>query len=105
MSEREDDTIIGPPLSDYLSGQAMGRLNERDRFVDDDVKWSVDHTRAPGKITRPQGGEVTSAMQNAVINDRLITMVEYLKAKVDEGDWHAVTDAAIDIRVLEAKKR
>ncbi len=31
--------------------------------------------------------------------DRLI---EYLKMKVEQADWHGVSDAANDIRVLEA---
>lgn len=32
------------------------------------------------------------------------TLVEYLKAKVDQADWHGVSDAANDLRVLEAQK-
>lgn len=31
------------------------------------------------------------------------TLIAYLKAKTEEGDWHAVSDAANDLRVLEAK--
>lgn len=31
-------------------------------------------------------------------------LVEYLKAKVDQADWHGVSDAANDLRVLEAQK-
>lgn len=30
-------------------------------------------------------------------------LVAYLQAKVTEGDWHAVSDAANDLRVLEAR--
>jgi hypothetical protein len=29
-------------------------------------------------------------------------LIEYLKVKVDVGDWHGVSDAANDLRVLEA---
>lgn len=30
-------------------------------------------------------------------------LINYLRMKVDECDWHAVSDAANDLRVLEAK--
>lgn len=30
------------------------------------------------------------------------TLIAYLKAKVDIADWHGVSDAANDLRVLEA---
>lgn len=30
-------------------------------------------------------------------------MIKYLEHKVDEHDWHAVADAANDLRVLEAR--
>ena len=30
------------------------------------------------------------------------TLIVYLKMKVEEADWHAVSDAANDLRVLEA---
>ena len=30
------------------------------------------------------------------------TLIEYLKAKVELADWHGVSDAANDLRVLEA---
>lgn len=29
-------------------------------------------------------------------------LVAYMRVKMDEGDWHAVSDAANDLRVLEA---
>lgn len=32
-------------------------------------------------------------------------LVAYLKAKVDIADWHGVSDAANDLRELEAKKK
>lgn len=31
------------------------------------------------------------------------TMIAYLLQKVEECDWHAVSDAANDLRVMEAK--
>lgn len=31
------------------------------------------------------------------------TLVRYLKLKVEQGDWHGVADAAMDIRELLAK--
>lgn len=30
-------------------------------------------------------------------------LIEYLKQKTAEGDWHGVSDAANDLRVMEAK--
>lgn len=30
------------------------------------------------------------------------TLISYLHHKADQGDWHAVSDAANDLRVLEA---
>jgi len=32
-------------------------------------------------------------------------LIEYLKAKVDAAYWHGVSDAANDLRVLEAQNR
>lgn len=31
------------------------------------------------------------------------TLVEYLRMKVDTEDWHGVSDAANDLRVLDAQ--
>lgn len=33
------------------------------------------------------------------------TLVSYLLAKVARGDWHGVSDAANDLRELEAEQR
>ncbi len=30
-------------------------------------------------------------------------LIDYLKMKVDQADWHGVSDAANDLRVLEAQ--
>lgn len=30
-------------------------------------------------------------------------MINYLKLKVEEEDWHGVADAAMDLREIEAK--
>ena len=35
--------------------------------------------------------------------DRRGLLIEYLKMKVDEGDWHGVADAAMDLREVEAE--
>lgn len=32
-------------------------------------------------------------------------LIEYLRMKVEEADWHGVSDAANDLRVLEAAYR
>jgi len=31
------------------------------------------------------------------------TLIQYLIMKVDDGDWHAVCDAGMDLRELEIK--
>lgn len=36
--------------------------------------------------------------------DKHQTLVKYLKVKTTEGDWHGVSDAANDLRVLEAQQ-
>lgn len=36
---------------------------------------------------------------------RRTVLVRYLLTKAEEGDWHAVSDAANDLRVLEAEER
>ena len=44
--------------------------------------------------------------ENAVLNyrfrERREILINYMLIKIDEGDWHAVSDAANDLRVLEA---
>ena len=35
--------------------------------------------------------------------ERYEALVTYLLAKVEEKDWHAVSDAANDLRVMEAQ--
>lgn len=35
-------------------------------------------------------------------DERRAALIEYLKAKTQEADWHAVSDAANDLRVMEA---
>lgn len=35
--------------------------------------------------------------------ERHAALVQYLRAKLAEGDWHGVRDAAADLEVLEAQ--
>jgi hypothetical protein len=35
--------------------------------------------------------------------DKKSALVNYIKMKLESGDWHAVSDAANDLRVLEGK--
>lgn len=35
--------------------------------------------------------------------EQIKTLVEYLKLKVEQKDWHGVSDAANDLRVLEER--
>jgi len=39
------------------------------------------------------------------IEERKITMIKYLKLKLEEEDWHGVMDAAADLRELEVEKK
>lgn len=37
------------------------------------------------------------------LKEQIKTLVSYMRTKIDQADWHAVADAAMDIRELEAK--
>ena len=37
------------------------------------------------------------------IKKQITSLIDYMRVKIDQGDWHAVADAAMDIRELEAK--
>jgi hypothetical protein len=39
------------------------------------------------------------------LDDRIAIMIDYLKMKTELGDWHAVADAAMDLRELELAKK
>lgn len=46
----------------------------------------------------------TKHYKKAMPKEQMIeTLVAYLKLKVEQRDWHGVSDAANDIRVLEGK--
>ena len=38
-----------------------------------------------------------------VLKSQINSLIAYMRIKIDQGDWHAVADAAMDIRELEAK--
>lgn len=42
-------------------------------------------------------------MSNWKYSDRIQALIDYLLMKVEDKDWHAVSDAANDLRVLEAE--
>lgn len=44
-------------------------------------------------------------MNEAVYLDRRKKLIEYLWMKVDMEDWHGVSDAANDLRELDAEQR
>ena len=37
------------------------------------------------------------------LEQRRASMINYLKLKIEEEDWHGVADAAMDLREIEAK--
>jgi hypothetical protein len=37
------------------------------------------------------------------LKQQIKALVAYMRIKIDQADWHAVADAAMDIRELEAK--
>jgi len=46
---------------------------------------------------------VTIDEQRRQLETHVRTMVEYLRMKLEQRDWHGVADAAMDIRELEAR--
>jgi hypothetical protein len=44
----------------------------------------------------------TTPMVERTYDEKHATLVQYLLVKVQERDWHGVSDAANDLRVLEA---
>lgn len=38
-------------------------------------------------------------------NERHAAIVQYMQAKIAEKDWHGVSDAANDLREMEAEQR
>ena len=34
---------------------------------------------------------------------RRVKLIEYMKMKIEEEDWHAVADASMDLREIDAK--
>ena len=38
-----------------------------------------------------------------ILHGRREVLIEYLTMKTDEQDWHAVADAAMDLRELDAR--
>ena len=41
----------------------------------------------------------------ASYHERRRIMIEYLKMKIAEQDWHGVADAAMDLRDMDAEER
>jgi hypothetical protein len=39
------------------------------------------------------------------MNDDIEIMIQYMQMKIRQRDWHGVSDAANDIREMEAKKK
>lgn len=39
------------------------------------------------------------------LDEQIKLMIAYLYMKLEQRDWHAVADAAMDLRELEAMKR
>lgn len=46
---------------------------------------------------------MTAKISEASLHVRRARMIDYLKLKIDEHDWHAVADAAMDLREIEAQ--
>lgn len=40
-----------------------------------------------------------------LVDQRIALMVEYLRLRLEMGDWHGVMDAAADLRELEVERR
>jgi len=48
---------------------------------------------------------MTPIEQIETLDKRIEQMVLYMQLKIEQKDWHAVADAAMDIREMEAKKQ
>lgn len=46
---------------------------------------------------------MTILLDRATFERHRATLIEYLRQKVEIADWHGVSDAANDLRVLEAQ--
>jgi hypothetical protein len=44
-------------------------------------------------------------MEIEQLNTSIDQMISYMKLKIEQRVWHAVADAAMDIREMEAKKQ
>lgn len=61
--------------------------------------------RLSPRIVSVMARRFCSQMDIAVtLEAKIAALIEYLKVKIEERDWHAVSDAANDLRVLEAQK-
>lgn len=47
--------------------------------------------------------EVMKSPKIMVLIERYLTLQQYIKTETQERDWHAVSDAANDLREMEAK--
>ena len=46
---------------------------------------------------------IMTAIDRAVLLEQKADLITYLGSKIKAGDWHAVADAAMDLREIEAK--
>lgn len=47
---------------------------------------------------------ITNEARERELSESKAALVLYLQSKIKQGDWHAVQDAASDIREIDAKR-
>jgi hypothetical protein len=60
---------------------------------------SKEHREATTVSVPQKGGTILNT------DHRRRVMIGYLQSKVEDGDWHAVADAAMDLREIEVEAR
>lgn len=60
-----------------------------------------------GGVVDPEPNGKTAPKPTSTINfdHKRRTLIEYMKVKMDEADWHGVSDVANDLREIEAEHR
>lgn len=87
---------------------SLGKLTRGlDRLLKSLAVWDVGAKTYAEEVLRENGvwltpNKQTPAAEESPRGEREPLLV-YLRSKVDAGDWHAVSDAANDLRVLEGK--
>jgi predicted cupin superfamily sugar epimerase len=73
------------------------RTKELDKLGLDKLGREIDEAFMTARATQRQRTKTADYLR------KRDTLIKYLREKTDESDWHGVSDAANDLRVLEAE--